>query len=207
MKTYLALSVLIGELALVGHVHATNDIAFQEIDAVYNNTIVCMNSQNYEGLAHAYHPEALKGFRSTLNQTLALACDKKTSPIANATMCDSMYQMFLGVTGPSVADTLSDEAYFTRFFGSIMHQVSKISGPMTTHAKILGHVVESDTLVHLIARVGVALGKVDTSFTLSKVEATTFKLDDGSWKAILQGETSAKFAALVQNILRSQVQR
>lgn len=123
--------------------------------------------------ASLMHPDALKQLQSFTVQVSTL---DSTGTAANA---------FAGVDSAEDAQELSPEEAFIRFMEAVINMRPEIKKTMSTmSADVLGHVMEGDSLAHVISRNHMTVMGAD----MSTMEVISMKRHDGTWKALLSAD-------------------
>ncbi len=175
MKTIVTL--LAGVLLLSSAVHAADP------EALSKAYFTMLSQQQWDEIAKLYDPASLNEFREMMSFLVEVPDD--AAPRVLGSFFGS------GATKTSVK-ALSDEAFFARFLGGVMAQGARQGELDFRKIDVLGTVIESDMLQHVVIRTHIGVGDMD----LEAMEVISFKKQGDRWGLLMQG----KIKGLAQRI-------
>ncbi len=141
------------------------DAAAQLMDAV--------KDADFERAATLMHPDALGSLK------------RLVMDIASVDSSGTFAAMFIGETDPAVIAALPPMDVFVHFIGAVFGIQPEMGEALRNlEAEAVGHVVEGDSLAHVVMRNRTAM----MGMTISKTEVVTVKRYRGEWRALLSGD-------------------
>ena len=135
------------------------------------------NALDFDRTAGLMHPRALQEIKDLLVEMAAL--DSTTA--------------FLFTGGNSAPSSMSPADAFAAFMTATVGMQRGVREALSaTVVTPLGHVVEADTLAHVVTRTRVSMMNVE----ITKMGVVTVQQHDGEWKALLSGDLSNVIQAL-----------
>jgi hypothetical protein len=140
-----------------------------------------MRSGDWPTCALLMHPEALAQFKSIFTE------------IAVADKTGEMVKQLFGVQSAQDLQKLAAEIMFERFFRNLTEKAPQMTAAFRAmRATMIGHVNETDDLVHVVYRLNTALQGV----TVSKISAVSLKRHNDQWRVLLTGDIENLAAGL-----------
>lgn len=184
MKTMLrALPVLAAALLALAPGLAAQDTP-EQVAGRYFETL---RTGDYAANVALMHPEALDELREMMQGLVALA-----GTAAAEEEVDSTFQQMFGVPDAAAFNQLSAAQVFERMLRSQLENPDMreiLSGSQTT---ILGHVMEGDSVAHVVYRMRMSFGEMD----MDQVQVTPLKRADGQWRVLLTGSLAGMMNAV-----------
>jgi hypothetical protein len=123
--------------------------------------------------AACMHPEALDRLKAFLVD------------IATLDPQGGFASMFVGASDVEAVRALPPPEAFARFIGTVMRLEPEMGNAFQSlDVDVLGHVVEGDTLAHVVTRSHVTVKGLDVTQT----EVVSMKAYEGEWRALLSGD-------------------
>ena len=119
------------------------------------------------------HPEALQSFRETITALAALPGAAE----------DPQFREMFGVTTLEEFNRLAPAALFEGVLRSQLENPEMREILSSAQTAVLGHVMEGDTLAHVVYRMRMSLGAT----SLDQVQVAPVKRADGQWRVLLTG--------------------
>jgi hypothetical protein len=146
-----------------------------------------LRDDRIDDFAKAMHPDALKSFKSSMTTALKLA-EKEGEG-------DDFLALFHGIRSREEIEKLEDAAFFAAFFRGITALSPEIrqslAGAETT---ILGHVMEGDTLAHVVYRMTLSLEGVK----IAKTTVVSLQKTETGWGMLMTADLDAMMAAITK---------
>lgn len=169
MRTLSVLSVIAIFVALPVHAESVEEATNRYFDV--------MRSTDYGAAAELFDPEELKDFRNSLNFLADLPSASK----------EELFGAFFGPESTQeTVDSLSDQQFFSSFYGAAMSQAGMEELMKTAKLEYLGHVTEGENIAHAVTRI--SMNMQDARF--EKMSVVSFVLRGDTWKMKMSGEIS-----------------
>lgn len=182
MKTMLrALPVLTAALLALAPGLAAQDTP-EQVAGRYFQTL---RTGDYAANVALMHPEALDELKEMMEGLVALAG-------AAAAEDDSTFQRMFGVASAAEFNQLSPAQVFERMLRSQLENEDMREVLSSSQTTILGHVMEGDSVAHVVYRMRMSFGEMD----MDQVQVTPLKRADGQWRVLLTGSLAGMMNAI-----------
>ncbi len=136
---------------------------------------------DYAGNVALMHPQALEEVRETMQGLVALAGTR-----------DSTFQATFGVSSEAEFNRLGAAQLFERMLRAQLENPDMREVLSTARTTVLGHVMEGDTLAHVVYRMRMSVGAMD----VDQVQVAPVKRSDGQWRVMLTGSLAGMMNAV-----------
>jgi hypothetical protein len=170
MKTMLrALPVLMAALLAFAPRVAAQETPEQVVQRYFDT----FRTGDYAGNVALMHPEALASMKETMSALVSLpgAAD------------DPQFRAMFGVASMEEFNRLTPAALFERILRSQLEQPELRQMLSGAQATALGHVMEGDTVAHVVYRMRMGVGEMN----VDQVQVAPVKRADGQWRVLLTG--------------------
>lgn len=142
-------------------------------------------AQDWARCASLMHPDALDEIRRSFLRLAAL--DKS----------GGLRRELLGAATEAEAASLSGAAVFERVIRFVMRQAGEVNVSLdAAPPAVLGHVVESPDLAHVVYRSQIKIG----DSTVRRLGVITLKSEGDTWRALLSGEMENMLEAIERSV-------
>jgi hypothetical protein len=175
-----ALPALVAALLMAAPGVAAQQTPEQVVEAYFRSFITA----DYAANVALMHPEALEDMKETMSGLAALpgAADEPE------------FREMFGVNSLEEFNRLTPAALFERVLRSQLEQPEMreiLSGAQVT---VLGHVMEGDSMAHVVYRMRMSLSAMDMN--LDQVQVAPVKRHDGEWRVLLTGSFAGMMNAV-----------
>jgi len=181
-KTLRALAVLAAATLAMAPAAAAQETPEQVVQRYYDS----FRTGDYAANVALMHPEALVGMKETMSGLVSLPGAAE----------DPQFQQMFGVTSVEEFNRLEPAVLFERLLRSQLEDPEMKQILSTAQVSVLGHVMEGDTLAHVVYRMRMGVGEMN----VDQVQVAPVKRADGGWRVLLTGS----FAGMMNAVPRQE---
>lgn len=160
-----------------GEIETPEEVARRAMESLRDDRI--------DDFAKAMHPDALKSFKSTIVFALKSAEEQGEG--------NEFLALFGGKLGTKEVTELEDAAFFAAFFRGITALSPQLKQSLAgAETNILGHVMEGDSLAHVVYRMTLSLEGVK----IAKTTVVSLQKTESGWGMLMTADLDAMLAAM-----------
>lgn len=185
MKTMLrALPALMAALLALAPRLAAQETPEQVVQRYFET----FRTGDYAANVALMHPEALESMREMMSGMVAIA----------GSTDDPEFREMFGVSSIEEFNRLTPAQLFERILRWQLDKAEMREILSTARTTVLGHVMEGDSLAHVVYRMRMSVGEM----SVDQVQVAPVKRADGQWRVLLTGT----FAGLMNAVPRAEAQ-
>ena len=181
-KTLRALAALVAAALAMAPAAAAQETPEQVVQRYFES----FRTGDYAANVALMHPEALASMKETMSGLVAIPGAAE----------DPQFREMFGVSTVEEFNRLEPAALFERILRSQLEDPDMKQILSTAQVSVLGHVMEGDTLAHVVYRMRMGIGEM----SVDQVQVAPVKRADGGWRVLLTGS----FAGMMNAVPRQE---